>query len=723
MRIKQLKEGSVAKASTEQLKRNELPEAFGNPDPTSDKSGYPANIDSLQAVKRQIEKGRMDLADALINSMIGRLMHDNNTEESVAEGYKVLPAIDKERYPEINGLEGPFRTLNGGVVYYDPKEGAYYDKDRDMYLSYDEFRQMDTDYSGMKDERDIPVKEEDDDRDELTKKLFPRKSREEMEKADKERNRKMNQKRFMKPGKPSRSREWGAYEGVNEAEGEGTYARIIYDYSEDWGSIDIYKGHEKVDEWDGYFGANETGNPLAAKFVKMAKANGLDPMTLPLVDENGDIGKFDGKRFKWEDSVTEVSTEKLRDYASAALQDKNKDKADKRWKYAGKATQTVADREAQAAHDRKHNTVEEALTLDYSRYVRSHGKKPRDTHGGGMWMFTTAEYGFPGDDDTFEFSGSFADAKRAAAKWARSKGANRFFVMEDESSDTTMGTITVTTDDERKKRAQMYRDKVQAKKKDKQVDEADDDRDAYLDHYSLSANMSKKEWAELQKKRSAYINDRKPRLGKMEEADDDRETRRRAAMDKALKSIEMTFGPERKAVTDQIHAMARAADMMTSQRWADRALSVVEQYGIRSKEELAQEIRLMIDNERELEGHEYIVGADRNVKMLQAALEKISGLGEGIFGHNDNVVVSVIDKNGKPVDRLTARAASSKYRIPVSQILSQTRTQDFALIGDHYFGIAPVQESEDPCWKGYEQIGMKTKNGKEVPNCVPKKGK
>jgi hypothetical protein len=32
---------------------------------------------------------------------------------------------------------------------------------------------------------------------------------------------------------------------------------------------------------------------------------------------------------------------------------------------------------------------------------------------------------------------------------------------------------------------------------------------------------------------------------------------------------------------------------------------------------------------------------------------------------------------------------------------------------------AKVNE-ENPCWKGYEQIGMKTKNGKEVPNCVPK---
>lgn len=28
---------------------------------------------------------------------------------------------------------------------------------------------------------------------------------------------------------------------------------------------------------------------------------------------------------------------------------------------------------------------------------------------------------------------------------------------------------------------------------------------------------------------------------------------------------------------------------------------------------------------------------------------------------------------------------------------------------------------KNPCWKGYEPIGMKTKNGKKVPNCVPKK--
>ena len=32
-----------------------------------------------------------------------------------------------------------------------------------------------------------------------------------------------------------------------------------------------------------------------------------------------------------------------------------------------------------------------------------------------------------------------------------------------------------------------------------------------------------------------------------------------------------------------------------------------------------------------------------------------------------------------------------------------------------------IKELENPCWKGYEMIGMKDKDGKEVPNCVPVK--
>lgn len=31
-----------------------------------------------------------------------------------------------------------------------------------------------------------------------------------------------------------------------------------------------------------------------------------------------------------------------------------------------------------------------------------------------------------------------------------------------------------------------------------------------------------------------------------------------------------------------------------------------------------------------------------------------------------------------------------------------------------------LEKAQGPCWEGYEQIGWKNKNGKRVPNCVPK---
>ena len=47
-------------------------------------------------------------------------------------------------------------------------------------------------------------------------------------------------------------------------------------------------------------------------------------------------------------------------------------------------------------------------------------------------------------------------------------------------------------------------------------------------------------------------------------------------------------------------------------------------------------------------------------------------------------------------------------------------SHEMEIEGDIYF--MPCEnhtELKAPCWDGYEQIGMKTKDGKEVPNCVP----
>lgn len=54
-------------------------------------------------------------------------------------GYKVLGNTEElmQGYEPRKGLEGPF-NFNGRVVYYDPKEGRYWDPRTDFYLSNEE---------------------------------------------------------------------------------------------------------------------------------------------------------------------------------------------------------------------------------------------------------------------------------------------------------------------------------------------------------------------------------------------------------------------------------------------------------------------------------------------------------------------------------------------------------------------------------------------------------
>jgi len=65
-----------------------------------------------------------------------------DVSEDVTEGYRVVPGIDRERYTERSGLEGPFHAKNGKVVYYDKREGKYYDPDSDFYISHDDWQAM-----------------------------------------------------------------------------------------------------------------------------------------------------------------------------------------------------------------------------------------------------------------------------------------------------------------------------------------------------------------------------------------------------------------------------------------------------------------------------------------------------------------------------------------------------------------------------------------------------
>jgi hypothetical protein len=58
-------------------------------------------------------------------------------------GYKVLHTFDamRDNYGPRKGLEGPF-NFSGRVLYYDNKEGQYYDPRTDFYVSQDEMDEI-----------------------------------------------------------------------------------------------------------------------------------------------------------------------------------------------------------------------------------------------------------------------------------------------------------------------------------------------------------------------------------------------------------------------------------------------------------------------------------------------------------------------------------------------------------------------------------------------------
>jgi len=99
-----------------------------------------------------------------------------------------------------------------------------------------------------------------------------------------------------------------------------------------------------------------------------------------------------------------------------------------------------------------------------------------------------------------------------------------------------------------------------------------------------------------------------------------------AAMEKALKSIEMSFNPVRSAITDKKCAMMRTVTMLADPHWASRAWSNVAEYDITNTDELVAAMIELRDAEEEFVGHEFIVGADWNVRDLNRGVEKVANL-------------------------------------------------------------------------------------------------
>lgn len=64
----------------------------------------------------------------------GKLASARQHHEEMMAKFR-MPRLDTDRYTQLKGMEGPFQFKGGEILYYDPREGKYYDRDADMYLS------------------------------------------------------------------------------------------------------------------------------------------------------------------------------------------------------------------------------------------------------------------------------------------------------------------------------------------------------------------------------------------------------------------------------------------------------------------------------------------------------------------------------------------------------------------------------------------------------------
>ena len=452
---------------------------------------------------------------------------------NLREGYKILPAIDKEKYQQRNGLEGPFSTLSGKVVYYDPKEGSYYDPDTDMYMTYDEFQNYDKDYSGMKDERD-EVKEADETKygivrypdtaisyikndgngwEHIFDKSYGFKGP--VDKADLKYAKKITKEKI-----PSRMF------GMNEEEDPYYASQTIMDEDPPLGINYDYANLPKVN-WDKY----------STKAIKefLSVIENLD-------FESGYYGDFDDF-----DDMHFNAAQWIEKNVLAKRQDKSVKEGGLRPGFAKDLRNAELNKGKGAPQSGKTTGPDD---YDFLKYKN---KKKKETSEA---VLDEA----PGEVHTVYINGK---------KW------KSFY--KKESADKAAATIAA-----RGKKTEV--------------------KSGPAPTYKAPAPTKAPE--------------PKPQ-----------DPKQKAAMDKALKSIEMSFGPERKEITDQVLAMIRTAAMLNNPNWADRAWGNVEKYGIKDKADLVRELQMMIADEQkvkddDLDGHIY--GPDSNIKQMRKALDSIS---------------------------------------------------------------------------------------------------
>ena len=72
---------------------------------------------------------------------------------------------------------------------------------------------------------------------------------------------------------------------------------------------------------------------------------------------------------------------------------------------------------------------------------------------------------------------------------------------------------------------------------------------------------------------------------------------------------------------------------------------------------------------------------------------------------------------GKSKEKKMQMAKAAYYAAQKEGVMQPNGTDKVGRLKE---GENKQMKGKDPCWKDYEMVGTKKKNGKEVPNCVPK---
>ncbi len=101
-------------------------------------------------------------------------------------------------------------------------------------------------------------------------------------------------------------------------------------------------------------------------------------------------------------------------------------------------------------------------------------------------------------------------------------------------------------------------------------------------------------------------------------------------------------------------------------------------------------------------------GKEGVCKVAENLIEELFHLEEGLINELDRGKF----KNIRPINFCSV----SENKKIMGGMITEFELEDIVSMV-----IKEEKANPNPCWKGYEMVGMKEKNGKEVPNCVPVK--